>query len=236
MASQIHVKDILQEESDKIGSQLVWRAVDLGPDNDVNFYARVENESRCIFATRQKDCLFSITLRAWRFFVCNYQSNNLSEIIVIADKWVCKKVSIWRLIEEHTGIIISEKGMDLMTLSNETLLKNQWINTLNWVKKHPSFFRADVLNVLMIEFHDLYAFFSHRYLRFTNVIGLGFDDEFSSAVICCREGNIYVSDVHDIDFSLHDTYFCTTDVNEAIHKAKELFPKDYKPAFNPLKS
>lgn len=235
MATQILAKDILQKESNKIGSQLVWQALDLGNGYDARVMANVEVENRDILATRHGERTFSITISAWGVSICKYESDNLSELVAISDKWVCKKINMWRLMEEHTKIVVYDSCKDLLTLSDEVLLENQWMRLLKQVETGIITFKKDVFEALVKEFNNLYGIVSIDFLRFSNVIGGGFNYKFSSPSIRCREDVICVCEHIDLDFSEYDTYFRTKDINEAIHKAKEMFPKNYKPAFNPLK-
>lgn len=160
-------------------------------------------------------------------------TNDVAEIATIVDKWLSKQVDVWQLSREHPSVTIADWYEKLMTLSNQDLLALRWSQFSGRVKKGQVLFREDVFEAFRRSFSELYPFFSHDQLWFSNVIELP-NDTFMSPVIACSKDVIEVS-MEINDWSANKSYK-TTNIQAAIDKAKELLPRDYTPIVNPLKS
>jgi hypothetical protein len=235
MTTEIHLTNQLQTELNKIGSSLILQT-EFNSVIKINTkdwaYAQVDNRSlqASIFAGLGDKY---VQLEEKGIIACYSSTKDISEMAVIADKWVSKKINVWDLAKEHASINIADKYRDLLTLTNEQLINMRWTDLSDEIKKGHIAFRLDLFNSLREFFSYLFPFFSHDNFWFSTVIELP-DDNFKSPVIFCNGDTIEIG--LTVDNSQANKHFKTKDIDTAINKTKQLLPFDTKTAINPLKN
>ena len=164
---------------------------------------------------------------------CSSSTKDISEMAVIADKWVSKKINVWDLAKEHSSIKIADKYKDLITLTDEEIINERWSDLANEIKKGHIAFKLDLFNLLRESFPYLYPYFSHDNFWFCNVIEIP-DNNFKSPIIYCNGDTIEIG--LTVDNSPTNNHFKTKDISVAVKTIKELIPADTKTATNPLKN
>lgn len=230
-----HLTEQLQSELDKIGSKVRLQTKNNSAIK-LNYkdWAWADLNGRQLQASTivgQQDK--HIQLEEKGITACISTAKDISEMAIIIDKWLAKTIDIWQLAKEHQSIKISERYKSLLTLSNDKLLELRWADLSNEIEIGHIRFRKDVFKAFKQSFSNLYPFFSHDNLWFSNFIELP-NDIFKSPFIFCNADTIEIG--LTLGNSPESNNFKTTDINIAIKKTKELLPTDLSETINPLKN
>jgi len=235
MTTDIHLTNTLQTELSKIGSSLTLQTTSnsvIKINTKDWAYAQVGDRSLQASTYIGLDDKH-LQLEEKGIIACSSSTKDITEMAIIADKWISKKANAWDLAKEHPSIKITDKYKDLLTLTNEQIINARWVDLSNEIKKGHIAFRLDLFDSLQDSFPYLYPYFSHDNFWFSNVIEIP-DDNFKSPIIFCNGDTIEIG--LTVDNSPTNNHFKTKDISVAIKKTKELIPADTKTATNPLKN
>ncbi len=234
MTKELHLTDTLQMALSEIGSSLkLQNSYNSNININTKDWAYAQVGDRSLQASKYVGFDDKhLQLEEKGIIACTSSTKSLSEIAVIADKWLLRYIDIWNLAKEHDSIKVSEKYHNLLTMTNLELLSNRWDELTREIKKDRISFRLDLFNSLKDHFSHLYPYFSHNNLWFSSVIEQ-VDDSFQSPAIFCNEATIEVS--FKLDNSPNTNSLKTEDIATVINRIKELLPNVTIIATNPLK-
>jgi hypothetical protein len=157
---------------------------------------------------------------------------DVSEMAKIIDKWLERRLDIFHLAQEYADVKIVERYRNLMTLSNSEILNLRWLELLAAIEKGTISFRTDVFETFKYNFGELFPFFSHDNLCFSDVFYS--EATFKSPFIFCDKGFIEVG--FDRYNSADRNNFRTSSIQQAIESTKKLLPEAFGEVINPLKT
>ena len=224
---------ILQSELDKINSP-----VRLITSNDttikMNFdgWAFAETGNRnidvCSFVDSEQ---MQLQLVDREIIAGQITTSDLTKIAQITDSWLSKNQTIRQLKDEHNEFQISEKYSNLLSLTVDELLEKRWTSEYERIKKGETLFNADLFLALKKKLFDLFPFFTHDNLWFSNILELP-NDNFKSPIIFCNTDTFEIG--LTLDNSQSNNSFKTTSIDVAVDKTIELLPTDFEETSNPL--
>jgi hypothetical protein len=235
MTETTHLTNDLQSELDKIGS-----AVLLQTDNSsvikMNYkdWAWAISDSRSIEASKFVGLDDKhLQLEEKGIIACTSSTKDISEMAIIIDKWLNKKLDIFHLADQHKDIKINATYKNLITLTVDEILGLRWTYFSEEIAKEKISFRQDLFMELRKYFSFLYPIFSHDNLLFSNVIE-DINEDFKSPALYCDKDIIWVGFFRDNSEQEGEKAFKTNDIKQAISLTKELLPKDINKTINPL--
>ena len=158
-------------------------------------------------------------------------TSDLTKIAQITDSWLSKNQTIRQLKDEHNEFQISEKYSNLLSLTVDELLEKRWTSEYERIKKGETLFNADLFLALKKKLFDLFPFFTHDNLWFSNILELP-NDNFKSPIIFCNTDTFEIG--LTLDNSQSNNSFKTTSIDVAVDKTIELLPTDFEETSNPL--
>ncbi|WP_462255145.1 hypothetical protein [Ferruginibacter sp.] len=158
-------------------------------------------------------------------------TTDLIKIALITDSWLSKNQTIRHLKDEHNEFRISEKYSNLLTLTVDELLEKRWTSEYERIKKRETLFNADLFLALKKKLYNLFPFFSHDNLWFSNILEIP-NDNFKSPIIFCNKDTFEIG--MTLDNSQSNNSFKTTNIGVAVDKTIELLPRDFEKTRNPL--
>ena len=158
-------------------------------------------------------------------------TTDLTKIALITDSWLSKNQPIGQLKEKHDDFHVAKKYSDLLTLTVGEVLENRWTSEYERIIKRETLFDADLFLALKNNLGNLYPFFSHDNLSFSNILEVP-NDNFKSPIIFCNNGIFEIG--LTLDNSPSNNSFKTTDIGIAVDKTIELLPTDYEMTRNPI--
>ena len=160
-------------------------------------------------------------------------TKDLAKIALIVDHWLTKNKTVGQLKEDNYEFRISEKYSNLLTLTIGEVLEKRWASEYERIIKRETHFDANLFLALKNRLCNLFPFFSHDNLWFSNILELP-NDNFNSPTIHCTK------DTFEIGLYLYNpksnNLFKTKNINEAVDKTIELLPTDFQQTRNPLRN
>jgi hypothetical protein len=158
-------------------------------------------------------------------------TTDLSKIAFIVDCWLSKTLSTLQLKEKCSELQISEKYSNLLSLTVAEVLDKRWTNEYQRIIRGEIIFDADLFLALREKLSDLFPFFSHDNLRFSNILELR-SENFKTPIIFCNNGTFEIG--LTLNNSQSNNSFKTTSISEAIEKTIALLPINLPETRNPL--
>lgn len=223
----------LQSELDKINSPVrLHTSEDTTIQMNFDSWAFAENDSRnidvCSFVDSEQ---MQLQLVDREIIAGQIATKDLAEISVIVDGWLSKNKTVGQLKDENNDFNISETYSNILTLTIDEVLEKRWTSEYERIIKRETLFDADLFLSLKNRLCNLFPFFSHDNLWFSNILELP-NDNFKSPIIYCNK------DTFEIGLTLNNTHtnnsFKTKNIEEAVHKTIELLPTDFEKTTNPL--
>lgn len=223
----------LQSELDKINSP-----VKLLTSKDTTFrmnfdsWAMAENDSRiidvCCFVDNEQ---MHLQLVDREIMAGQITTNDIEKIAYIIDSWLSKNKTVGQLKDQNNDFSISETYSNLLTLTIDEVLEKRWTREYERIIKQEIHFDADLFLSLKNRLCNLFPFFSHDNLWFSNILELP-NDNFKSPIIYCNKDTFEIGLI--LDNSQTNNSFKTKNIDEAVHKTIELLPTDFEKTTNPL--
>jgi len=224
---------ILQSQLNKINSP-----VRLLTSKDTTFkmnfegWAFAENDSRnidvCCFVDSEQ---MQLQLVDRGIIAGQITTKDLAGIAFIVDGWLSKNKTVGQLKDENNEFRISEKYSNLSTLTNDEVLEKRWVSEYERIIKRETLFDGDLFLALKNRLCNLFPFFSHDNLWFSNILELP-NDNFKSPIIYCNKDTFEIG--LTLDNSQSNNSFKTTNIGVAVDKTIELLPRDFEKTRNPL--
>ncbi len=224
---------ILQSQLNKINSPVRLLTIE-NTTIKMNFdgWAFAENDSRNIDVCRFVDSeQMQLQLVDREIIAGQIATKDLTEIAVIVDGWLSKNKTVGQLKDENNEFSISEKYSNLLTLTIDEVLEKRWTSEYERIIKRETLFDADLFLALKNRLRNLFPFFSHDNLWFSNILELP-NDNFKSPIIYCNKDTFEIG--LKLDNSQSNNSFKTKNINEAVDKTIELLPTDFEQTSNPL--
>jgi hypothetical protein len=158
-------------------------------------------------------------------------TTDLTEIALIVDCWLSKNQTVGQLKDYNYKFLISEKYSDLLTLTIDEVLEKKWTSEYERINKRETLFDADLFLALKNKLCNLFPFFSHDNLWFSNILELP-NDNFKSPIIFCNNDTFEIG--LTLDNSQSNNSFKTTNIDVAVDKTIELLPTNFEKTRNPL--
>ena len=224
---------ILQSELNKINSPVrLITSKDTAIKMNFDGWARAETGNRnidvCSFVDSEQ---MQLQLVDREIIAGQITTTDLTKIALITDSWLSKSQTIKQLTDEHKEFCISEKYSNLLTLTVDELLEKRWTSEYEKIKKRETLFNADLFLALKKKLYNLFPFFSHDNLWFSNILELP-NDNFKSPIIYCNKDTFEIG--LTLDNSQSNNSFKTKNIVEAVEKTIELLPTDFEKTRNPL--
>lgn len=220
-----HLTNDLQKELNKIGS-FVLLETETNSVVKLNYkdwaYAKMNNRTVQVSTFVGNDDKH-LQLEEKYIVAATSSTSDISEMAKIIDDWLAKEVDISQLIKEHLSIKVSETYQNLKTLSNKEILENRWESLLERIKHGKISFRRDLFEKLKENFSNLFPFFSHDNLYFSNILELS-NDDFKSPFIFCDNDLIWVGFFRNNSEAERNKTFKTSNIQEAILMTQKLLP------------
>jgi hypothetical protein len=224
---------ILQSELDKINSSVkLLTSKDTTIKINFDDWAFAEFKSRsiqvCNFVESDKRQLQLIDTG---IIAGQITTLDLINIAFIIDFWLSKNQTARQLKDNYNNIYISEKYSNLLTLNVNELLEKRWTSEYERIKKQETLFNADLFLALKKKLYNLFPFFSHDNLWFSNILELP-NDNFKTPIIFCNNDTFEIG--LTLDNSQSNKSFKTTNIDVAVDKTIELLPTEFEETRNPL--
>ena len=155
----------------------------------------------------------------------------MTEIAFIVDCWLFKNQTVRQLKDKNNEFSISEKYSNLLTLSIDEVLEKRWASEYERIIKRETLFNADLFLALKDKLGNLFPFFSHDNLWFSNILELP-NDNFKSPIIYCNKDTFEIG--LTLDNSQSNKSFKTKNIDVAVDKTIELLPTNFEETSNPL--
>lgn len=195
-------------------------------------WAFAENDSRNIDVCRLVDSeQMQLQIVDREIIAGQITTMDLAEIAVIVDGWLSRNKTVGQLKEENNEFTISEKYANLLILTIDEVLEKRWTSEYERIIKQETLFDAALFLALKNRLYNLFPFFSHDNLWFSNILELP-NENFKSPIIYCNKDTFEIGQT--LDNSESNKSFKTKNINEAIDKTIELLPKDFDQTINPL--
>ena len=229
----ISLTTILQSELDKINSSVrLMTSQDTTIKMNFDGWAFAESNSRnidvCCFVDSAQ---MQLQLEDKEIIAGQITTTDLTKIAFIVDCWLSKNQTIGQLKEKHNEFRISEKYSNLLTLTIDEVLEKRWTSEYERIIKQETLFDADLFLALKNKLCNLFPFFSHDYLWFSNILELP-NDNFKSPIIFCNKDTFEIG--LTLDNSQSNNSFKTTNIDIAVAKTIGLLPTDFEETSNPL--
>lgn len=223
----------LQSELGKINSPVkLLTSKDTTIKMNFDSWAFAENDSRNIDVCRFVDSeQMQLQLVDREIIAGQIATKDLAEISVIVDGWLSKNKTVGQLKDENNDFSISETYSNLLTLTIDEVLEKRWTSEYERIIKRETLFDADLFLSLKNRLCNLFPFFSHDNLWFSNILELS-NDNFKSPIIYCNKDTFEIG--LTLDNSQTNNSFKTKNIDEAVHKTIELLPTDFEKTTNPL--
>lgn len=223
----------LQSELDKINSPVrLLTSEDTKIKMNFDSWAFAKNDSRNIDVCRFVDSeQMQLQLVDREIIAGQIATKDLAEISVIVDGWLSKNKTVGQLKDENNDFSISETYSNLRTLTIDEVLEKRWTSEYERIIKRETLFDGDLFISLKNRLCNLFPFFSHDNLWFSNILELP-NDNFKSPIIYCNKDTFEIGLTLDNSQTNHS--FKTKDIDEAVHKTIELLPTDFEKTTNPL--
>ena len=224
---------ILQSELDKINS-----SVKLLTSEDTTIKMNFDDWVFAEFNRRSiQVCNFS-KIEEWQLQIVDREiiagqitTTDLKNIAFIIDCWLSKNQTVGQLQDNYNTFHIPEKYLNLLTLNVKELLEKRWTSEYERIKKQETLFNAELFLALKMKLYNLFPFFSHDNLWFSNILELP-NDNFKSPIIFCNK------DTFEIGLTLNNSQsnnsFKTKNIDAAVGKTVELLPTNFEETRNPL--
>ncbi len=223
----------LQSELDKINSPVrLLTSEDTTIKMNFDSWAFAENDNRNIDVCRFVDSeQMQLQLVDREIIAGQIATKDLAEISVIVDGWLSKNKTVGQLKEENNDFNISETYSNLLTLTIDEVLEKRWTSEYERIIKRETLFDAALFLSLKNRLCNLFPFFSHDNLWFSNILELP-NDNFKSPIIYCNKDTFEIG--LTLDNSQTNNSFKTKNIDDAVHKTIELLPTDFEKTTNPL--
>lgn len=224
----------LQYELDKINSPVRLLTSEDTTTIRMNFEncAFAENERRNIYACSVVDSK-QMHLELWdrEIIAGQITINNMAEIAFFIDSWLSKNKTAGQLKAENKEFSISEEYSNLLTLTIDEVLEKRWTSEYERIIKQQTLFNAELFLALKNKISNLFPFFGHDNLWFSNILELP-NDNFKSPIIYCNKDTFEIG--LTLDNSQTNKSFKTKSIDEAVAKTIELLPTNFEKTINPL--
>lgn len=160
-----------------------------------------------------------------------FTTMNLTKIAFIVDLWLSKRQTVGQLKNTNNEFLISEKYSNLLTLTIDEILERRWTSEYDRIIKRETLFDANLFLALKSKLYNLFPFFSHDNLWFSNILELP-NNNFKSPIIFCNKGTFEIG--LTLSNSLSNISFKTKNIDTAVDKTIELLPTDFGKTRNPL--
>ncbi len=224
---------ILQSELDKINS-----SVKLLTSEDTTFKMNFDNWAFAEFKSRNiQVCNFlesderQLQLTDREIIAGQITTSDLINIAFIIDCWLSKNHTVGQLKDNYNNFRISEKYLNLLTLTVDELLEKRWTSEYERIIKRETLFNADLFLAFKKKLFKLFPSFSHDNLWFSNILELP-GQNFKSPIIFCNKDTFEIG--LTLDNSQSNNSFKTTNIDVAVDKTMELLPTDFAKTRNPL--
>lgn len=224
---------ILQSQLNKINSPVrLLTSEDKTIKMNFDGWAFAENDNRNIYVCRFVDSeQMQLQLVDREIIAGQIATKDLTEVAFIVDGWLSKNKTVGQLKDENSEFRISEEYSNLLTLTIDEVLEKRWTSEYERIIRRETLFDADLFLALKNKLCNLFPFFSHDNLWFSNILELP-NDNFKSPLIYCNKDTFEVR--LPLDNSQSNNSFKTTKINEAVEKTIELLPTDLGKTRNPL--
>ena len=229
----IGLTTILQSELDKINSPVrLMKSSDTTIKMNFDGWAFAKNHSRnidvCSFVDSEQ---MHLQLVDREIIAGQITTTDLTEIAFIVDCWLFKNQTVRQLKDKNNEFSISEKYSNLLTLSIDEVLEKRWASEYERIIKRETLFNADLFLALKDKLGNLFPFFSHDNLWFSNILELP-NDNFKSPIIYCNKDTFEIG--LTLDNSQSNKSFKTKNIDVAVDKTIELLPTNFEETSNPL--
>jgi hypothetical protein len=229
----IGLTTILQSELDKINSSVkLLTSQDTTIKMNFDDWAFAEFNSRsiqvCNFVESDEKQLQLIDRE---IIAGQITTSDLINIAFIIDFWLSKNQTARQLKDNYNNFHISEKYSNLLTLNVNEVLEKRWASEYEKIIKQETRFNADLFLALKKKLYNLFPFFSHDNLWFSNILELP-NDNFKTPIIFCNNDTFEIG--LTLDNSESNKSFKTTNIDVAVDKTIKLLPTDFEETRNPL--
>ncbi|MBK8345368.1 MAG: hypothetical protein IPL12_20050 [Bacteroidetes bacterium] len=168
----------LQYELDKINSPVrLLTSEDTTIRMNFENCAFAENDNRNIDVCRFVDSeQMQLQLVDREIIAGQIATKDLAEISVIVDGWLSKNKTVGQLKDENNDFSISETYSNLLTLTIDEVLEKRWTSEYERIIKRETLFDGDLFISLKNRLCNLFPFFSHDNLWFSNILELPNDN------------------------------------------------------------
>ena len=224
---------VLQSQLNKINSQVkLLTSKDTTSKMNFEGWAFANNDNRnievCCFLDSEQ---MQLQLVDREIIAGKIATKDLAEIAFIVDGWLFKNKTVGQIKDENKEFHISEKYSNLLTLTIAEVLARRWTSEYERIINRETLFDADLFLALKDRLCNLFPFFSHDNLWFSNILELP-NDNFKSPIIYCNKDTFEIG--LSLDNSQSNNSFKTKYINEAVDKTIELLPTAFEQTRNPL--